>query len=67
MIYTIEIDMDAKCAECGQLGATKNTLCFKCIAKALRPSSRMKSEAGKTLQQHFDKKYRISKKRKAKP
>lgn len=50
---TITIDMDKLCAECGKGGATPNGCCFGCTTKAMDPERKMKSNAGKALQERW--------------
>lgn len=40
---TIDINMDAACAECGEKGAAQNGLCLGCTNKALNGKGRVKS------------------------
>lgn len=34
--YTINIDMDAKCKQCGKKGAINGGICLNCVMKNLR-------------------------------
>jgi hypothetical protein len=47
---TIEISMDAKCAECGKGGACQNGLCLGCTTKAISQRT-MKSAIGQAVKQ----------------
>lgn len=49
---TVNVNMDAKCAECRKGGATQNGLCLSCTAKAMGPK-RMKSARGLAVQLHI--------------
>ena len=49
----LNINMDAKCAECRRGGATKSGLCLGCCAKAMDPKRKMKSPQGASLQARF--------------
>lgn len=44
-VFTIDIDMDMdkKCKECGQGGATPSGFCLACVTKALNPAKTMKT------------------------
>lgn len=53
MSLTINIDMDAKCAECKKGGATPNQLCLSCTTRAAKPTPRMRSEAGRIVQDRW--------------
>ncbi len=46
--FTINVDMDKKCLECGKGGATQNGLCLSCTAKAIG-GRQMKSAQGKAV------------------
>lgn len=50
--FTIDINMDKKCAECGKGGATQSEVCLSCAAKAIQ-GKKMKSRQGKILQSSF--------------
>jgi hypothetical protein len=47
---TLNINLDAKCVECGKPGATPSELCLKCCTKAMDPKAAMKTRQGKALQ-----------------
>lgn len=49
MDATVTIDMDEKCRECGEDGATDNGLCLECMHRALK-GMRMQSQEGRRLQ-----------------
>jgi hypothetical protein len=49
--FTINVNMDNKCVECGKGGATDSGLCLNCTCKALDPKRVMKSAIGKAVQQ----------------
>lgn len=53
MTFTINIDMDKKCAECRKPGAVESGICLRCTSKALsgRP---MKSAIGKAVQDRIN-------------
>lgn len=50
MNYTVTIDMDKKCLECGKGGAVPNGLCLKCTTKAMNPAAKMKTSVGRAVQ-----------------
>ena len=50
----VDINMDKKCHECGKSGAMKSSICMRCASKALS-SKPMKSDAGKMVQERFNK------------
>lgn len=52
--YTITIDMDKKCAECGKDGAQPNQLCMRCTTKAMGTKP-MKSRQGKAVRELINK------------
>ena len=47
--YTLEIDSDKKCAECGRPYVTPCGLCLKCASNAIAGKP-MKSDVGKAVQ-----------------
>ena len=47
----ININLDAKCAECRKGGATPSRLCLRCVTKAMDPKRAMKSPEGRSMQQ----------------
>ena len=49
---TITIDMDKRCAECGQAGAAPSGLCLRCAIRTLSDAP-MRSLVGKAVQQRF--------------
>lgn len=51
-VATITVDMDKKCAECGNPGAVDNGLCMGCTTKAIAGEA-MKSKIGKAVQGRF--------------
>lgn len=53
MNYTITIDLDKKCAECGKGGAVPNGLCLKCTSKAFDPRAKMKTSVGRAVQRRW--------------
>ena len=50
--FTITIDMDKKCAECGKGGAVPSGICLKCTTKAISGKP-MKSLQGRLVQHRF--------------
>jgi hypothetical protein len=52
MTFTLNIDMDKKCAECGKGGATDNGICMKCNTKAISGKP-MKSAIGRAVQRRY--------------
>ena len=63
MNVTLSINMDAKCAECGQAGATPSGICMKCAARAMKPGAWMQSAKGKAVQKRFVNQFASAKKR----
>lgn len=53
-IFTININMDKRCPECGKGGATDNGLCLGCTKKAMDSAAKMKSENGKRVQERWN-------------
>jgi len=54
---TIDINMDRKCAECRKVGSLPSGLCLGCIAKALDPKRKMKSELGRAAQEKLKRQF----------
>jgi hypothetical protein len=50
--FTITIDMDKKCAECGRGGAVPSGICLKCTGKAISGKP-MKSAQGRAVYKRF--------------
>ena len=50
--YTVTIDMDKKCAECGKGGAVPSGICLKCTGKAIT-GKEMKSWQGRAVARRF--------------
>ena len=57
MNHVININMDAKCAECRKGGATACGLCLGCAAKAMDPKRVMKSPQGREVQARWAKQF----------
>lgn len=49
MNYTVTIDLDKKCAECGKGGAVPNGLCLKCTTKAVYTTKPIKSAQARAV------------------
>ena len=49
---TIVIDMDKKCAECGEGGALPSQICLRCTSKAMG-DKQMKSWQGRAVRQRM--------------
>ena len=49
----LSIDMDKKCAECGNGGATGCGLCLKCCSNAMNPKAAMKTPHGLAMQARY--------------
>lgn len=52
--FSIDIDLDKPCAECGKKGATQNGLCMNCTADVIC-GKKMKSEIGKAVVERQEK------------
>lgn len=52
MSFTLNIDMDEKCKECGKGGSTPSGLCLACAEKAISGKP-MKSREGQIVRQRF--------------
>ena len=50
--FTITIDQNKKCLECGKGGATENGLCLNCTSKALEGKP-MKTRVGQSISKKF--------------
>ena len=50
----LNINMDAKCVECGKGGATGCGLCLKCCTKAMDMHRVMKTPQGRALQTRYN-------------
>jgi hypothetical protein len=55
MSGTVKISLreDRKCAECGNGWAAQSGICLKCVSKAMKPTSKMKSALGRALQARY--------------
>ncbi len=53
----LNINMDAKCAECRKGGATPCGLCLACCTKAMSPKRVMKSPEGRALQERLKRQF----------
>ena len=51
-IPTITVDLNKKCAECGNGGAVGNGLCMSCNTKAIKGKP-MKTNLGRAVQQRW--------------
>jgi hypothetical protein len=53
--FTIHLDCDARCPECGKTGkgVCDNGICLDCTAKAMRKGTTMKSAAGRAVQERW--------------
>lgn len=49
-VRSVEFDGEKKCAECRRGGAAPNGLCLSCTAKAMDPSTKMRSAQGRAVQ-----------------
>jgi hypothetical protein len=47
----ITINMDRLCPECGKGGACDNGICLGCTTKAMNPKAKMRSAAGRAVQE----------------
>ena len=56
----LNINMDAKCAECRRGGATKSGLCLGCCAKAMDPKRKMRSAEGQSVQRRIAEQWVVS-------
>lgn len=54
MKYTINIDLDRKCAECGKGGAVDSGICLDCTIKAMG-KARLKSPQAKAIRARMEK------------
>ena len=52
MTFTLNIDMDKRCPECGKMGAVGDGICLKCSVKAMSDKP-MKSKTGQAAQKRF--------------
>lgn len=50
--FTIHVNMDKKCVECGKGGAVDSGICLGCTSKALGGKP-MKSQIGKAVAKRF--------------
>jgi hypothetical protein len=50
--FTITVDLDKKCAECGRGGAMPSQICLKCTGKAMSDKP-MKSWQGRAVAARF--------------
>ena len=52
--YTLTIDMDKKCAECGKGGALPSGICLKCTTTAAYSQKPLKSLQAKAVRQRMN-------------
>lgn len=48
--FVLSVNMDKKCAECGEVGATGSGICLSCAVKAMDPKRKMRSREGRIVQ-----------------